>query len=54
MVDKHPGFSKVKTEKTREEKSPPSRPNNPHGNPGYHPSTDGYGHDGREHSSKDR
>lgn len=31
-----------------------SKSNNPHGNPGHHPSTDGYGHSGPTHSSKDR
>lgn len=29
-------------------------PNNPDGNPGWHPSTQGYDHDGSEHTSKDR
>ena len=30
------------------------RPNNPKGNPGYHPSTKAYEHSGSSHSSKDR
>jgi hypothetical protein len=32
----------------------PQRAKNPHGNAGYHPSTDGYGHDSYMHTSKDR
>lgn len=30
------------------------RANNPHGNPGHHPSTKGYDHSGSTHTSKDR
>ena len=30
------------------------RANNPHGNPGHHPSTDGYDHQGYTHDSDDR
>lgn len=30
------------------------RANNPAGNPGHHPSTDGYGHEGYMHTSNDR
>lgn len=30
------------------------RANNPHGNPGHHPSTDGYGHEGYMHTSEHR
>lgn len=30
------------------------RASNPHGNPGYHPSTDGYEHDGYMHTSEHR
>lgn len=30
------------------------RPNNPHGNPGHHPSTSAYEHSGYTHDSDDR
>lgn len=30
------------------------RPKNPHGNPGHHPSTTPYEHEGREHTSEHR
>lgn len=30
------------------------KPNNPHGNPGHHSSTDGYEHSGSTHTSEDR
>lgn len=33
---------------------PAHRAANPHGNPGFHPSTKGFHHEGSTHSSKDR
>ena len=38
----------------RQEARGQRRAANPHGNPGYHPSTDGYHHDDYRHTSEDR
>ncbi len=35
-------------------KPPRLRPNNPHGNSGYHPSTKDVTHEGYQHTSEDR
>lgn len=35
-------------------KPAPARPNNPNGNPGYHPSTQKFEHGDFKHSSEDR
>ncbi len=35
-------------------KAPPAKPRNPEGNPGHHPSTQAYHHEGYKHTSGDR
>lgn len=52
MTDKEPVAPPAQNEPVIKESQ--GRPNNPHGNPGHHPSTDRYGHSGSKHSSKDR